>query len=89
MKAFSLTLLTVHDSAQLNRKTIITPSQTSFPGPFPYLECGTGKDPGIGWSRAYLNIHKNNNVWIPVVNSAFWLVDKISLELNILGKVRV
>ena len=62
---------------------------TSFPGPCPYLECGAGKGPGIGWSRAYLNIHKNANVWIPVVNSAFWLVEKIFLELNILGKVRV
>ena len=29
---------------------------TSFPGPFPYLhECGAGKDPGIGWSRATLH----------------------------------
>ena len=28
---------------------------TSFPGSFPYLECGTGKDPGIGWSRASLH----------------------------------
>ena len=35
---------------------------TSFPGPFPYLECGARKGPGIGWSRAYLNIHKNTNV---------------------------
>ena len=26
----------------------------SFPGSFPYLECGAGKDPGIGWSRATL-----------------------------------
>ena len=62
---------------------------TLFPGPCPYLECGAGKGPGIGWSRAHLNIHKNTNVWIPVVNSAFWLVDKIFLDLNILGKVRV
>ena len=37
-------------------------SSTSFPGPCPYLECGAGKGPGIGWSRAYLNIHKNTNV---------------------------
>ena len=28
---------------------------TSFPGPFPYLECGAGKDPGIGWSRGTLH----------------------------------
>ena len=28
---------------------------TSFPGSFPYLECGAGKDPGIGWSRATLH----------------------------------
>ena len=35
---------------------------TSFPGPCPYLECGAGKGPGIGWSRAHLNIHKNTNV---------------------------
>ena len=30
MKAFSLTLLTGHDSDQLNRKTIITPKAFSF-----------------------------------------------------------
>ena len=35
---------------------------TTFPGPCPYLECGAGKGPGIGWSRVYLNIHKNTNV---------------------------
>ena len=28
---------------------------TSFPGSFPYLECGAAKDPGIGWSRATLH----------------------------------
>ena len=28
---------------------------TSFPGSFPYLECGAGKDPGIGLSRATLH----------------------------------
>ena len=39
-----------------------TKTPTSFPGPCPYLECGAGKGPGIGWSRAYLNIHKNTNV---------------------------
>ena len=27
---------------------------TSFPGPFPWLEGGAGKGPGIGWSRAHL-----------------------------------
>ena len=39
MKAFSLTLLTDHDSAQLNRKAIITPKAFSFhqkkDSPFP------------------------------------------------------
>ena len=29
-------------------------SATSFPGPFPRLEGGTGKGPDIGWSRAHL-----------------------------------
>jgi len=28
---------------------------TSFPGPFPWPEGGTGKDPGIGWSRVHLH----------------------------------
>ena len=27
---------------------------TSFPGPFPWFGGGSGKGPGIGWSRVYL-----------------------------------
>ena len=54
------------------------------------LTWGRGwEGPGIGWLRVFINIHENNNAWIPVVNSAFCFVDIIFLELNILGRVRV
>ena len=46
----------------LSRARGLSMRTTSFPGPCPYLECGAGKGPSIGWSRVYLNIHKNTNV---------------------------
>ena len=56
MKAFSLTLLTDHDSAQLNRKAIITPKAFSFhqkkDSPFPLNFVTWPQDDGCKLKKA-------------------------------------
>ena len=71
MKAFSLTLLTGHDSAQPNRKAIVTPMAFSFhqkkDSPFPLNFVTWPQDDRCKLKKASAlifnkNLRKNNNI---------------------------